>query len=291
VIRSAVERAFFAPAGGALVRATRVILAAQALWIVLSRPDLPDLARWPAVFWSGVEPAFQARFGLGLPPGLERVRFALLLAALACALVGLWPRVSSAAAGLLLYQVAPLEEALVGIPHTSFGGLTTSTVGLLLLSFAEAPRPGAPPSSEFRWPVALTRLVYSFGYLFPFLAKLRFSGPAWFTAENVRSWIWVNQPLTEGPLASVVAGSDVWCWAVALGTLVLEVAFPLAVFSRRAAWVLVPWAAAFHLGTAMVLGYFFPSAPLLLLFVEWDLMRRGRAAAPIPAGAGAAAAR
>ena len=31
--------------------ATRVILASQALWILLSRPDLPELAPWPAVFW------------------------------------------------------------------------------------------------------------------------------------------------------------------------------------------------------------------------------------------------
>lgn len=272
MIRAALERAFFAPAGSVLMRATRVILAAQALWIVLSRPDLPELAAWPRVFWSGVDPSFLARFALGpLPIALERARFAVLIVALALTLAGLWPRVSGALAACLLYQFAPMEEALVGIPHTSFGGLTTPTVGLFLLAFAEEPAADAPPSPEFRWPVTLTRLVFSFGYLFPLLAKMRFSGPAWFTAENIRNWILINQPLTGAPWGAAVAGSDALCWTVALATFGLELCFPLAVFWRKAAWVLVPAAAAFHVGTALVLGYFFPSLPLLLLFVEWDL--------------------
>jgi hypothetical protein len=291
VIRGGVERAFFAPAGPVLLRATRVILAAQALWIVLSRPDLPDLAAWPRVFWNGVDPSFLARFALGpLPLAMERVRFAVLIVALVLTLVGLRPRVSAAVAACLLYQMAPMEEILVGIPHTSFGGLTVSTIGLCLLVFADAPRKDAPPSSEFRWPVTLTRLVYSFGYLFPLLAKLRFSGPAWFTAENIRNWILINQPLTGASWGRAAVDSDAFCWMIALGTLGLEALFPLAVFSRRAAWVLVPSAAAFHVGTALVLGYFYPSLPLLLLFVEWDLIR-GRRAGTLPDDAAVAAAR
>lgn len=274
------EAAFLAPAGPRLLSATRVILAAQALWIVLSRPALPLLERWPDVFWSGVEPGLAARFlYVPLGPVLMWVRYGALVAVLLAALIGLWPRMSSAIAAVLLYQLAPLEEILAGMPHTSFGGLTTPTIGLFLVAFAEAPAPDATPSPEWRWPVALTRLVFAFSYLSPLLAKLRFAGPAWFTADNVRAWIMVNEPLTRAPLGSAVAGSDALCWAVALGTLALEASFPLAVFSPRAARILVPLAAAFHIGTALVLGYFFPSLPLLLLFVEWDVIRAARPAA------------
>ena len=283
-----VERAFFAPAGPRLLRATRTILAAQALWILLSRPDLPGLAAWPQVFWTGVDPALRARFALTLlGPAFEWIRFGVLLAALVAALAGRWPRISSAVAACLLYQVAPMEEAITGIPHTSFGGLTTSTLGLFLVAFAEDPREGAPPSPEFRWPVTLTRLLYSFAYLSPLLAKLRFAGPAWFTADNIRAWVMVNEPLTGAPWGPAVASSALLCWGVALGTLALESLFPLAALSRHAARVLVPCAAAFHVGTALALGYFFPSLPLLLLFVEWDVIRGPRPAALAAAEAGA----
>jgi hypothetical protein len=276
-MRRAVEDAFFAPAGARLLRATRVILAAQALWIVLSRPGLPLIERWPDVFWSGIEPGLSARFlYVPLGPVFMWVRFGALVAALLATLAGLWPRISSAIAAVLLYQMAPLEEILAGMPHTSFGGLTTPTIGLFLMAFAGTPAPAAPPSPEWRWPVALTRLVFAFSYLSPLLAKLRFAGPAWFTADNVRAWVMVNEPLTRAPLGPTVAASDALCWAIALGTLALEASFPLAVFSRRAARVLVPLAAAFHVGTALVLGYFFPSLPLLLLFVEWDVIRAAR---------------
>lgn len=284
----ALDRAFFAPAAPRLLRATRVILAGQALWIVLSRPDLPELTAWPQLFWAGAPPGLRARFGFA-PLGLafEWVRFGVLVAALLATLVGLWPRISAAIAASLLYQFAPMEEAIAGIPHTSFGGLTTSVVGLFLLTFAEAPARDAPPSCEYRWPVTLTRLFFAFSYLSPLLAKLRFAGPAWFTADNIRAWIMVNVPLTGAPWGAAVAASDALCWTVALTTFALELLFPLAVFSRRAALTLVPLAALFHLGTVLALGYFFPSLPLLLLFVEWDLIpatRLAPAVAAAPAG-------
>jgi hypothetical protein len=265
-----------------------VVLAAHALWIVASRPDLPDLVGWPRVFWQPADPAQLARFGIGfLPLALERALFGVLMAALLLALAGAWTRCSCSLAAALLYHFAPMEEALVGMPHTSFGGLTTPVVGLFVLAFAELPRAASPPSWEFRWPVALTRLFFSFGYLFPLLAKLRFAGPAWFTADNIRSWMTINGAITEAPWAATVAASDGLCWTVALTTLALELLFPLAVFSRRAALALVPLAALFHVGTVLALGYFFPSVPLLLLFVEWDLIPTPR---PLPPPEAAAAA-
>ena len=272
------EQAFFSPARPRALRAARIIVSLHALWIVLSRPELTRLASWPRVFWENVEPGLAARFAAGwLPVAGERALWVLLVAALACAALGLLPRVSCALAGLLLYHFAPQEEILAGIPHTSFGGLTLATVALPVLAFAERPRGGSPPSPEFRWPLALIRLVFSFSYFFPGLAKLRYGGLGWFTAENVAGWLSVNHALTGAPWAPWLAARPWACGAIALGTLALELLFPLAVFSRRAALVLAPAAAAFHLGSFFALGYFFPSFPLLLLFVDWPVRDRSRA--------------
>jgi hypothetical protein len=263
-------RAFFAPASPGGIRFARIVLSLHALWILLSRPELPEAASWPRVFWDHVDPGLAARFGADLlSVGMERALYVLLLGALAAAAVGLAPRAACAVAGILLYHLAPQEEILAGIPHTSFGGLTLPTLGLLALAFAESPRRGAPPSPEFRWPLALIRLVFSLSYLFPGLAKLRYSGLGWFTADNIAGWLSVNHAITGAPWAPWLAARPWACWAIALGTLALELLFPLAVFSRQAALALVPAAAVFHVGTLFALGYFFPSLPLLLLFVEW----------------------
>jgi hypothetical protein len=282
-LAAAWERTFFAPASPRALRFARGVLCLHALWLLLSRPDLPTLPSWPRVFWDNVEPGLAARFGAGLlPVAAEQALFAVLLLALVAAAAGLWARASCAAAGLLLYHFAPQEEILAGIPHTSFGGLTLATVGLLLLAFAETPARGAPPSPEFRWPLAAIRLVFSLGYLFPALAKLRYAGPGWFTADNIAGWLSVNHALTGAPWAPWLAARPAACWAIALFTLGLELLFPLAAFSRRAAVVLVPAAAVFHVGTLFALGYFFPSLPLLLLFVDLDARQASMEKAPAP---------
>ena len=136
------------------LRFARGVLCLHALWILLSRPDLPDPAFLAARVLGQRGPGLAARFGAGLPVAGEQALFAVLLLALAAAALGLWPRASCAVAGLLLYHFAPQEEILAGIPHTSFGGLTLATLGLLLLAFAETPARGASPSPEFRWPLA-----------------------------------------------------------------------------------------------------------------------------------------
>ena len=271
------ERVWFRPAHPLCLTATRAIVSLQALWIVLSRPDLPDLARWPSEFWVLAGRALPARFGiLGLPAGVEYGLFLILHASLLAAAVGLRPRLSCLVSGLLLYHFAPFEEAIVGLPHTAFGGLTVPVLVLLVLSFAESPPRSGAPSPEYRWPFALAQLLFAFGYFFPTLAKLRFSGPGWFTAENIRYYALGNLAVTGAPLAAWVAERPLVCGAIALGTLLLEGLSPLVVLSPAAASAFVPAALVFHVGIILVIGYFFPSLPLLLLLVDWDAVGRRR---------------
>lgn len=269
------ERVWFRPAHPLCLTATRMILALQALWILLSRPDLPDLARWPAEFLVLAGRALPARFGIvGLPVGVEQALFVVLHAALVAALAGLRPRVTCLLSGLLLYHFAPFEEVVTGLPHTAFGGLTVPTLGLLVLSFAESPPWRGAPSADYRWPFALVQLLFAFGYFFPTLAKLRFSGPGWFTADNIRYYALGNFAVTGAPLAPWVAQRPLVCRLIALGTLALEGLSPLVVFSRAFAMAFVPAALVFHIGIVLVIGYFFPSLPLLLLLLDWDGLGR-----------------
>jgi hypothetical protein len=274
VLRRLWDRVWFAPAHPLCLSASRVVLCAQALWILLSRPDLPDLARWPGEFWTLVSPWLPWRFGAALPLAAEWALFAVLHAALLAALLGVRPALSSFLSALLLYHFAPFEELIAGLPHSAFGGLTVPTVGLFVLSFA---RPGpwrGAPSWENRWPFALLQLLFAFSYFFPTLAKLRFSGPGWYTAETIHYYLLGNSSVTDAPLALWLAARPVLCGAAAAGTLLLEGLSPLVVVSPRFALAFLPAALLFHYGILLTIGYFFPSLPLLLLLLPWDAIGR-----------------
>jgi hypothetical protein len=47
-------------------------------------------------------------------------------------------------------------------------------------------------------------------------------------------------------------------------------------FSRTARWVLLPAAVLFHAANSVLFRIFFQNAPLLLLFVDWQALRRAR---------------
>jgi hypothetical protein len=264
------SEAWFRPCGPSTLRATRALLALHALWIVLSRPDLPEIVTWPREFWRGVDASQALRFGIGpLPAGLEWALYLLLPLFLVMAVGGPAPRGACIVSATLLYHFAPFEEILAGMPHTFFGGLTVPVLGLFVVGCAETPRRGQP-SSENRWPVVLIRLLFSFNYFFAAVAKLRFSGLAWFTAENMRRWCIENGAVSGAPWARWVAESPTLCSGIALGTGVVELLFPLAAFSSTVARLLVPMALVGHLGIAQTMGIWFPSLPLLLLYVDWD---------------------
>ena len=236
----------------------RAVLALHSLWVLLSRPHMPSLLSWPRAFFAEVPAMTFVRFGIGLPPAAEWVLWGVLHAALLCAAFGIGARRACAVAGLLLYHFAPFEELIAGNPHTFFGGLTTPVLGLLTLAFVP----------EERWTVPFIRLLFSFNYFCAFLAKLRFSGLGWFTADNMRQWCIVNWHFTQPPLAEAVANSVAACWGIAIGTFVVESLFPLTAISRLARWILVPLAALGHIGIVLTLGIWFPSFPLLLLYVD-----------------------
>jgi hypothetical protein len=261
---------WFTPESAINLRACRVILALQALWVILSRPAIPSLTTWPLAFFPADHRLEYLRYGIAHGhTQFEWLLWMLLHVTLVFILAGSWPRVTCATAGILLYHFAPFEEIIVGMPHTHFGGLTVPMLGFLILSFAEQPQREIATSEEYRWPLALIQLLFAFTYLFAFFAKLRYSGIFWFTGPTIREFLITGWGVTHSRWALLVAARPWMCWTMAIATLIFEPLFPLAVFSRKARRILIPVAVIFHIGNDVLLDIIFPSEALLLLFVNW----------------------
>lgn len=250
---------------------TRTVSAATALWLVLSRPDLPSLSEWPREFWAGVHPTLAARYLIGAPPWAEQAAFALLHVALLAVLVGAWSRVAAFVSALLLYHFASFEEVLWHSVGPYFRGFTLPLLALFVVSFAPVPRRGVR-SSDHRWPVALVQVFVVLHYLLPAWAKLTTHGLSWVSGAVVRDAIVATATAMDRmpPAAYLVAGSPVLCGLLGLLTLGMELLSPLSLVSRSAAIVLVALAVLGHLGIAATMGVVFLALPMLLVLLPWE---------------------
>ena len=276
------ERFWFRPAAPANLIAARIILAASALWIVLSRPDLPDVLGWPLPFQAGFGRSVSWRFlSFGLPLAAERALFLALGAALVATLIGFRPRATGALAALLLYHFAPLMDPLRARGGPYFLGLTIPVLGLLLLSFGQAPRRGALPSPEWRWPLAAIQICFAATYVLSGISKLASAGPAWATPANFEGLVLgMAFPDSIPPWARLFVGHPALSGVGAAAGLLLDFVAPVALFVPRAApWAIVALLAA-HLAIVPIFGVCFLGLPGLLLFVDWSGLGPARATAP-----------
>jgi len=285
--------------------AARVIVAAHALWILLSR-DYAAISGLPD-FWAAVPPSLHWRYLL-FPghSGIEHALQAVAGLALLAAVLGVYPRSACLLAGVLLYHLAPLEAVIWSATPTA-RGLTLSPILLVLLGatrsgdalllWPRAPEGVAPPgpSWEYGWPRRLTWLVVAEIYLFAAYAKLVASGIAWSAADNIRRWLLVfalDEQWPHHALGLWLAARPALCLAIGVGTVVFEWTFVLAVFSRVARRVLVPAALLFQLAIRLVLSIHVGETWLVLTFFDWDARRdygdRVRSTSPAPSSGDAA---
>lgn len=261
-----------------------MIVATQALWVVLSR-DFAAISGLPPEFFSRVDAGAQWRF-LIFPghPGMEAILQWIAVLALLGALFGVGTRASCFIAGILLYHLAPFES-IIWLPHPFARGLTLPVVGLVILSFSRSgdrlalvrprpPRGAAFPALDYSWQLRLLQLLLVQVYLFSAIAKLTRSGLAWVSADNIRRWIVY---LVEDPEFAVSQTVGLWiadhpgvAFTVAALTMLLELGFVFVLFSAIARRILVPAAFALHIGIALSMNLTFVSALLLLIFVNWD---------------------
>ena len=132
-LRSLWNRAFFSPEPALNLACARVIFAAHALWVLLSR-DLPAISALPAEFWRNVDRTDLWRYFI-VPghPDLEYALQAVAVVTLTLATVGILPRLACFASALLLYHLAPLET-IYWTPNPYQRGFTVSVLALFTLS-------------------------------------------------------------------------------------------------------------------------------------------------------------
>ena len=251
------------------VRVLRIVVALNALWIVLSRPALPTIFEWPSAMWNTVPPATRVRFLMLFDVRVEWalwIALPVLLVLVACNVKTRW---TALAAALLLYHFAPLESIFNGA-NPYLRGFTITTIALLLISAA---KPGE------QWPVRTVQFLFVTMYFFAGWAKILTSGLEWTTARNIHLVIHGLDQMLAFPGGSHgalgIADTPALAAALGIGGVAFELLFPVALFSRRAAIGLAVAAAIFHVVNYLALHITFPELALLVAFVDWDgTMRR-----------------
>jgi hypothetical protein len=212
--------------------------------------------------------------------------------------LGIAPRVSCIASAILLYHLGPLEAVVWG-GNPAQRGLELTTLALVVLAASPCAdvwsvvrsRRSEPSTRMYRWPVLLVQLLVAFVYVFSAYGKLANAGLAWISGQNIREWLWLMSAWPGigpfdglGPFLASLPGVPT---LIAVSAIVMEFSFPLAVASRIARRILVPFAALFHVGIVFALNLAYPNTLLLLTFVNWDWLRTRvrslRSIAPAPA--------
>jgi hypothetical protein len=277
------DRIFFSPAPALNLAAARVLFSVHALWVLLSR-DLAATSALPAEFWSQVPRAELLRFLIF--PGHPQLEYALTAAAaiaLACAALGVLPRIACLVSALLLYHLAPLETIYwTASPYQR--GFTIDILALLTLSASrcgDALALGRANqvrwSPDYCWPLRLAQIYLAQTYLFSGYSKLYRVGIEWMEPENLRNWFLMfsqqDQLVRTGPLFGDVGFwiAEHWwlCLVAGVYGVAVNLLFMWTVVGRRARWFFVPDALFFHVMVFFALSIFWINTPQLLVFVNW----------------------
>lgn len=238
----------------------RRIVAAHALWMVLSRPFLPGLLLWPEEFWSGARAGTALRFVWMLPMPVEWALYGLLAVLLALVVAGVAPRIASVGAAILLYHFAPLEDAFIGAPGPYMRGLTGDVLALAMAGFA-------PPAAG--WTLPMIRFTVAAPYFLSTVAKLQLVGLSWFAGPSVRDTAATLNLIRDVRYAESVMTSPALATFIGALWFAVTVGMIFAPFSRRAAAVVVPAAAIAHLAAIPLFGVIWLGTPLLLVFLPF----------------------
>jgi len=207
---------------------------------------------------------------------------------LALSCIGLFTRISTASSFIL-------GTYLLGIPM-NFGkvghaqGLAVFVFGIMALSRCgdscsidrwirqvrqrnESSLQRPRVSSEYTWPVRAVWVMFAFIFFGAGVAKLRHSGLEWIFSDNMA--ILLLRARFEGksalPWGFFLAEHQWLTQLLAAATIAIEVGYPLALFSRRARWILVPGAFSMQIGISLLMGITSTTFLIFNLFwVRWD---------------------
>lgn len=174
---------------------------------------------------------------------------------------------------------------LLGLPHCMGDLSHGDAAAVLILGVMAFARSGdalsldrlimggrKPASGEYRWPVRAAWLTLSTVFFAAGYSKLVNGGWEWVFSENMAYILREHQFPPEHPEALVPWGmwiaSRPWLSrALAAATVILEIGYPLAMFSRTARFVFVPGMLVAVAGFSVLMGPSF--IPLILCHVFW----------------------
>ena len=132
-------------------------------------------------------------------------------------------------------------------------------------------------SGEYTWPVRAVWVTFALVFFAAGISKLRHSGLEWVFSDNLAILLTRAHYLQDEVLSWGVDLSryDWLTRLLAAATIVLETSYPLALFSRRARWVIVPGVFFMQIGIMLLMGVSFKTFLISNLFwVPWDRVVR-----------------
>lgn len=258
-----------------LVRSLTFLYAAG--WLVVRGPYLADVARLP-------ERRFDPIGVLGVlesPPAGATVAAVWAVTLVACALTAAnrWVRPAAPVGAVGMLVIATYTSSFGQVFHTE-NLLVLHTAVLAFAALVEpvdgvapdagrrdAGHPAVNPTAERQtsgWPLHLMMGVVAAAYVVAGVAKLRYGGGEWVTGDVLRNAVAMDnlRKLLFDDWYSPLGGwlsSVTWIWGpIAVVTLVVELAAPLALVPGRVryAWVALAWG--FHAGILILMAISFP---------------------------------
>ena len=276
---------FFAPQSATDLAACRVLVYGLLLVYYLQIPYAPwaDVTR---AAWFGITP-FTLTGVRPLPHGwLLALEWTWKLSLLTACL-GFVTRLSTVVAFLAgIY--------LLGLPH-NFGKVNhydaLAVFVLLVMTVARCGdslsldallrrrrRAGAggavlPPSGEYRWPIRCVWIVFAVVFFSAGYSKLYGTGLTWVTSDQMSTVLLKDQYNGSPPVrwGAWIARQPVLPHLMAASTLILELGYPLALFSRRLRLLFVPGMFFAQLGIRLLMGpAFWPFLICSVFWVPWS---------------------
>jgi hypothetical protein len=141
------------------------------------------------------------------------------------------------------------------------------------ISFGSRFELSSKASFEYSWPMRLSQAMFTLVFFAAGVAKLRLSGMAWVSGDNLRylllSHAYAFHPPTK--LGLLIAGSPLLCRIGAVLTVALELSMPLAFLVGRLRYPLLLASLAMQTMIALCLGvYFTPFLAAYLAFLPWE---------------------
>jgi predicted DCC family thiol-disulfide oxidoreductase YuxK len=280
----------FAPATPGNLGFCRLLFFALMTWFYW-KLDYTVWGNLPASFQNANPILIYKMLGLGVPAvATLAVMQAVFKVALVLACVGLLTRVSCFAALISGAYV-------IMVPHT-FGktghGDGNLVLAMLILAFSRcgdawsidavirswrgARVRDRVMSGEYTWPTRCVWLLTAMVFLAAGIAKLRLSGfSAWAMSDNMANVLLQHKYKSHPPTnwGVWIAQFPILYKTLAALTIIVEVAFPLALISRYARWVFVPSMFLMQVGIGLTMGVWFIQFMFIYLFwVPWDSIGR-----------------